>query len=62
MIRAGVALELSQVALDLPVETWKKPAGVAATGRIDDTRTPAGAYDVSLFAIEALHLRHEPIV
>ncbi len=51
--RAGVALDLSQADLDLPIESWRKPAGMAATARFDVTSTPEGAFDVPGFALEA---------
>jgi len=51
--RAGVALDLSQTVLDIPVKSWAKPAGMAATGTFDLIRTETGAYEVPKFSIEA---------
>ncbi len=51
--RAGVALDLTQTALDIPVESWVKPAGVAATGRLDIIRKPDGVFEIPAFSVEA---------
>ena len=51
--RAGVALDLSQAVLDLPIQAWRKPAGMAATARFDVVSTSEGAFDVPTFVIEA---------
>jgi hypothetical protein len=51
--RAGVVLDLSQTALALPVDSWAKPAGMAATGSFDLIRTQTGVYEIPTFSIEA---------
>jgi len=51
--RAGVALDLSQTALALPVDSWAKPAGMVATGSFDLIRTQSGVYEIPTFSIEA---------